>query len=347
VDLSGTVFVGVRGIAALVRAAGRAAENLTTLCVIPPSYFDLARHLRVSGLDELFDLHTSMLGCRAALARREPVRSSPTPSRRAVDRRSPGSGGVAGRGRATGHPDLRITVRPAGRLVVVRLSGPLSLRTVGAVATAVAELLLDGGRVVVDLSAVRLQWAPALQAFPTTLAAAGGWPAARLVLLGADQAVGTAVRAMRIDQVVPLARDLPEARACLDRRPAVVLRHHELPPEPGSAWRARALLRSACRDWQIEAVVPDAAIVVSELVTNAVVHAGTGCRVSLRLDGSAVHIGVRDHQSADETTLDRIRGAGTAGRGLLIVAALSRAQGVIPRSNGKTVWAVVALPPLT
>jgi hypothetical protein len=37
-----------------------------------------------------------------------------------------------------------------------------------------------------------------------------------------------------IDRVVPLAPDLPEARVLIERRPAIVTRYHELPPEPHS-----------------------------------------------------------------------------------------------------------------
>jgi anti-anti-sigma factor len=343
VDLSDTAFVGIRGIAALVRAAARAMENMTTLCVVAPLYHDLARHLRLAGLEDLFDLHSSVADCRAALRRRKPVRS-PATVHSWVGRRTAGRRGAEGKS-IRGAPDVRIAVLQVGQFALVRLSGPLSLRTVGAVATALAKLLLEGGRVAVDLSELRLQWTPALQVFPSTLAALGGWPAARLVLLHAGPEVCAAVRALRIDHVVPLARDLSEARTLIEHRPPVVIRYHELPPEPGSPRRARALLRSACRDWQIEASVPEAAVVVSELVSNAVLHAGTGCRVSLRLDETALYVSVRDHQTPDDATLSRLLDAATTGRGLRIVAAFSRAHGVTPHADGKTVWAVVGLHP--
>jgi hypothetical protein len=46
-----------------------------------------------------------------------------------------------------------------------------------------------------------------------------------------------------------------------------------------SARRARLFVDAACTDWQLEVIRDDAMVVVSELVANAVVHAGTGCRV--------------------------------------------------------------------
>jgi hypothetical protein len=44
---------------------------------------------------------------------------------------------------------------------------------------------------------------------------------------------------------------------------------------------------------------------------------------------------------------DRLRGAAATGMGLNVVAAFSRAHGVIPHADGKTVWAVIALRPPT
>jgi hypothetical protein len=105
VDPSDTVSVGVARVAALLlSAAGRAAENLTTLCLVTPPDTGLVRPLRTVGLDVLFDLHPSVADCRSVLA-------------------------LSGTG-ASGTPDLPIAVWPVGRLDLVRRSGPLSLRTV-------------------------------------------------------------------------------------------------------------------------------------------------------------------------------------------------------------------------
>jgi anti-anti-sigma factor len=343
VDLSDVAFVGVRGIATLVRAAGRAADNRTALCLVPPIDRDFGRHIDALGLSEMFDVHMSVDDCRSALAAREP-RSGPAalPGSAGGARRAPTGHGAAELP-ASHNADLTIVVERADGVVVVRLSGPLSLRTVGSVATALAKLLLDGGRVLVDLSAVRLRWAPALQVFPSTLAAVGGWPTARLVLLDAGEELAATIRALRIDRVVPLARGLPEARALLERRPALVIRYHELAHGPGAPRRARALLRSACTDWHIDPLAPDAAVVATELVTNAVRHAGTSCRLVLRLDDVALHIAVRDHHVADDATLARLQAAPASGGGLRIVAAFTRAYGVTPNTDGKTVWALIDL----
>ena len=46
--------------------------------------------------------------------------------------------------------------------------------------------LADSGRVLVDVSGLRLIRPPAAQLFPSILAGMGGWPGVRLVLFGAD-----------------------------------------------------------------------------------------------------------------------------------------------------------------
>ena len=75
---------------------------------------------------------------------------------------------------------------------------------------------------------------------------------------------------------------------------APTARSHVLEPHLGSPRRARVLLRRACLDWALGNAYDDAALVVTELVTNAVRHAGTPCRLTITLDGDGLRIAVRD-----------------------------------------------------
>jgi hypothetical protein len=85
------------------------------------------------------------------------------------------------------HVELAVgLVRRDAESYVLTLSGELSLRSAGTVCSAVTKALLEVDRVLVDVSGLRLTWSPAVQVFPSTLAAMGGWPSARLVLFGAD-----------------------------------------------------------------------------------------------------------------------------------------------------------------
>lgn len=86
----------------------------------------------------------------------------------------------------------------------------------------------------------------------------------------------------------------------------------------------------------------DARLVVSELATNAVIHAGTPFAVSVRHTGSAVRISVRDWNP----TRPVVRNGGPAsltGRGLHFVAMVAETWGVDDDPDGKITWAELPL----
>jgi anti-sigma regulatory factor (Ser/Thr protein kinase) len=84
----------------------------------------------------------------------------------------------------------------------------------------------------------------------------------------------------------------------------------------------------------------DARLVVSELVTNAVVHAGTTIDLSMSIREDVLRIEVTD------CGVDRPQvwtEAFTSGRGLPIVQAIGRAWGVLDLGSAKTVWCELSL----
>ncbi len=83
----------------------------------------------------------------------------------------------------------------------------------------------------------------------------------------------------------------------------------------------------------------DLALVVSELATNACVHAGSPFTVSLQRNGYGLLVEVAD----DDTSPVALQplGHGSSGRGMQIVAALAKDWGTSTRASGKTVWAVL------
>jgi anti-sigma regulatory factor (Ser/Thr protein kinase) len=86
----------------------------------------------------------------------------------------------------------------------------------------------------------------------------------------------------------------------------------------------------------------DAELVVSELATNAVIHAGTPFTVGVRYDGSALRISVQDWSSTQPIMRESNPHA-LSGRGLRLIATVSRAWGIDYGPDGKTVWAELAL----
>src|SRR5918994_2358204 len=229
-------------------------------------------------------------------------------------------------------------VRRDADACVLAVSGALSLCSAGLVIRAVSKALLDVGRVLVDVSGLRLAWRPAILLFPSILAGAGGWPRARLGVFGADAELARTLTVLRVTSTVPVAPDEATARLLLNQRPPVVARHLHLGCELSSARRARLFVEGACTDWQLEVIRDDAMVVVSELVANAVVHAGTGCQVVLRYGARGLTIAVYDHAPGLALPLRPITES-QRGHGLFMVAALSLHWGLSRGRGEKCVWA--------
>jgi anti-sigma regulatory factor (Ser/Thr protein kinase) len=105
--------------------------------------------------------------------------------------------------------------------------------------------------------------------------------------------------------------------------------------------RARRFVAEALAAWGDDGLSDLAVLVVSELATNAVLHARTGYEVVVSSDHDGVHVAVRD---GDERTpaVGQPDDLDVSGRGLVIISRLTTTWGVDARPGGKTVW--VALP---
>jgi anti-sigma regulatory factor (Ser/Thr protein kinase) len=246
--------------------------------------------------------------------------------------------------------DLDAAIARLDDHILVRLVGPLSLATVPATERLIIKLLADGQPVLIDVSRLDTVWEPALEVFPTALAVGGGWPTARLVLFGAAPRLGRVLRALRIDQRMPVEEDYEAAWVARDERPQQLRRRWELPMRPSSAAAARAGIREACADWGIGAAQATLELVVTELVTNAMQHAHSAPLVTLGLRGDEATVTVEDVLPGERPRpqLTSTDAPETGGKGVLLVAALAKSWGVIDRLGGKDVWATVSTvdPPL-
>jgi CheY-like chemotaxis protein len=112
----------------------------------------------------------------------------------------------------------------------------------------------------------------------------------------------------------------------------------ELEQDTLSPPTARRFVDTTLRDWGCDPVIDDALLVVSELVTNAVVHAASDARVELRLAPGVLRIEVSDNGDGapEPQSIDVTR---PSGRGLLLVSAMAVAWGIDPIPDGKVVWA--------
>jgi anti-sigma regulatory factor (Ser/Thr protein kinase) len=114
----------------------------------------------------------------------------------------------------------------------------------------------------------------------------------------------------------------------------------QFPADIAAPRAARHFVVDAMRQWGFSSdLLDDAALVATELAANAVVHAESAFSVLVRVENTEVRIAVADNQSVDQARL-----VVRPGRGLGLVAGLSRRWGAEISSDGKVVWAELGEP---
>jgi anti-sigma regulatory factor (Ser/Thr protein kinase) len=123
-------------------------------------------------------------------------------------------------------------------------------------------------------------------------------------------------------------------------RPELVRRSVRLPAEKTAPRRARAFVRALGGDWSLDRrVVEDAALVATELVANAVVHARSCSVLTAERTADRLGIAVRDHTRHRRPRLHPSDEVAGPARGLNIVGRLVQDWGVTEHWDSKVVWA--------
>ncbi|MFD4551665.1 SpoIIE family protein phosphatase [Streptomyces sp. NPDC058466] len=113
---------------------------------------------------------------------------------------------------------------------------------------------------------------------------------------------------------------------------------------PEAVRHARRFTRRTLRTWGVSDDGMDAVLlVVSELVTNALVHTDGQVRLDLTRINHRLRIAVADNSPRTPIKPTSIGWEATGGRGILLVEAMSAAWGTLPVSGGKQVWCELAL----
>ena len=120
----------------------------------------------------------------------------------------------------------------------------------------------------------------------------------------------------------------------------------ELEPALHAVSQARGTVKAALARWELETLVPDAQLLVSELVTNALVHAGTETSLSLAVADGVLEVGVTDRAPGVPLARRAGEGSGTlgqdwraeGGRGLRLVDLVADDWGLAVLAEGKQVW---------
>ena len=114
-------------------------------------------------------------------------------------------------------------------------------------------------------------------------------------------------------------------------------RTQELPAEPVSARTARRMVLDALAAWSLEQFCDEAALLVSEVVTNSLLHVGGPMTLTVRRAAGGVRVEVRDGSQTMPSPRNYAEDSVT-GRGLEILDLTATNWGAELRDDGKTVW---------
>jgi anti-sigma regulatory factor (Ser/Thr protein kinase) len=217
-----------------------------------------------------------------------------------------------------------------------------------ALGDALGEFAGGAQMVVCDLTTV-LMTADAVEALHPIVRYLSAWPGAGLVVVCAEESEAWSTLSSPSTPDTMVLSDsgdsgLLQLYALL---PTLQRTTVQLPASLTSPRAARRFVARALLDWRLVQLVESASLVVSEIVTNAVVHAASAVDVTLSRADGRVQImvqdaGTRDHPTARTAEPERQL---LGGRGLLLVERTTQAWGILPaRPIGKSVWAVLDVP---
>ncbi len=171
------------------------------------------------------------------------------------------------------------------------------------------------------------------------------WPGTHVVVCVPDpQAYAATVPPAVAERLLVHATREEGLAEALERVTPVEHTVTHLAPVLTAARDARAFTTRALLDWRLASLIGPAGVVVSELVTNSIVHAVTVLDLTLSRTDTCLRIAVHDRGGGSPSVNTRgAPGEMLDGRGLVLVRALTKRWGVFQSrsSKGKTVWAVM------
>jgi hypothetical protein len=232
-------------------------------------------------------------------------------------------------------------------VAVVGLVGPLDQYTLPSCLVTLRDCLADQPQaVVLDMERLTQVTDRAAHAVADFAVESSRWPGADVLLCGGSSDVQRSVAAVASLPGVAWYGSVAAAREARDWQPDTQRGSVVLVPDRTAPEIARALIKDACEAWGVRRLSRLGQLIVSELVTNGVVHARTELRVTVRLCGRTLSLAVRD---GDPRLLHPPGGGVEAdghgyGRGLLIVDSMADSWGCTPTADGKVTWATLDLP---
>ena len=233
-------------------------------------------------------------------------------------------------------------------VTVLRPAGRLNLATARDLRSNLLKCLTEcPSAIVVDLGDCAIESPAALSVIPAVAQSHAAQPSVAMLLCGMG---GPTDSAPAVLGALPVHASLADALAAAeDARRGQQRVHLHIARSPSGAGEAREAIGNACDLWGLSDLRHRATLIVSELVTNAIRHAGTDVEVDAALRALYLHLRVMDSDPtppvmvapADASTLAE------NGRGLSVVAHYSTGWGysVDSLGAGKVVWATLRIRP--
>jgi len=225
--------------------------------------------------------------------------------------------------------------------VVLRVAGELNLHSGPRLRAATLDCLADQPTaVVVDAEALTVPDDIHLTLFAAVARHAAAWPSIPILVCTPPKVTASLLR-LGLDRHVNVCASLREgrARAAGRKLPNTVRRRY--PPTVDAVGAARRLVTEVCLRWNLSDLASAAGLVATELVGNAVQHAGTPIELVITRAARHLHLAVRDYVSQPARLIGTNGEDQPGGRGLLIVDAFTTCWGSTPTPNGKVTWATL------
>ena len=251
------------------------------------------------------------------------------------------------RRRPASDPRETVRARAIHEVVVLEPTGPFS-DLVEDLDLAIQLALADGPRgVVCDLSDVPRGAEPGAVAW---LAMAGrlvrDWPGIPVAVACPDPRVREALSAHPLGRHLIVTASVPLAISAVLATATPVIEWLRLAPHPTAPRASRNFMTRTVLSWGLGPLAPSVCLVISELVTNSTMYAGSNIVISVAWSMGALRLTVRD--LSPDLPRPRKSRLGLHGRGLTIVTGFTKGFGVLPTAEGgEVVWAVFDAPEAT
>lgn len=240
-----------------------------------------------------------------------------------------------------GAGELRLESEARDDVVVVAPQGVLDLAGYRPLRDHLLKVGTDGPRaIVVDLTDLRVDSQASLAIFAAVHTRLAQWPGVPVLLAAGGRRGRELVADNRVARFVPVHDSVVAAVAAVDDPPPRRVTGARFANALVSLRPAREFARETCVAWDVADIGDDVALLVGELVTNAVVHTSSAPRLRLELRRNLFSVAVHDDEPGEVTVRDP--GGRAEAHGLLLVAQIATAWGCSPAPDGgKVVWATL------